>query len=39
MLIRIKTLKSNCKATLKVLNKKKVFDDDKKFYLHDKFLV
>ena len=38
MLNSIKTLKRNCKATLKVFEKK-YFDDDKKFYLHDNFFV
>ena len=33
----IKTLKRNCKATLNVILRKKMFDDDKSFYLHDKF--
>ena len=38
MLNSIKTLKRNYKATLNVVFKKIKFDDDKKFYLHGKFL-
>ena len=39
MLNSINTLKRYCKATLNVFFKKKMFDDDKKFYLQDKFFV
>ena len=39
MLISIKILKRYCKTALIVFFKKKNFDDDKKFYLHDKFFV
>ena len=39
MLNSIKTLKRYCKITLNVSLKKKKFDDDKQFYLNDKFVV
>ena len=39
MLFSIKILMRYCKATLNVFLSKKIFDDDKKFYLHDKFFV
>ena len=39
MLNSIKTFKRYCKATLNVFFKIKIFDDDKKFYLLDKFFV
>ena len=39
MLNSLKILKRRCEATLNTFLKKKVFiDDDKKFYLHAKFL-
>ena len=38
MLNSMKTLKRYCKAALNVFFKKKKIDDDKKFFLHDKFL-
>ena len=39
MLNSIKTLTRYCKTTINVFFKKNFFDDDKKFYLHDKFFV
>ena len=39
MLNSIKTLKRYCKDTLNVLFDKKIFGDDKKFHLRDKFFV
>ena len=39
MLNSIKTLKKYCKATLNEFLRKKLFDDEKKNYLHDKFFV
>ena len=37
MLNSIKTLKRYCKATLNMFFNKKIFDDDKSFYLYDRF--
>ena len=37
MLNNIKTLKRYCKATLNMFLIKKIYDDDKIFYLYDRF--
>ena len=37
MLNSIKTLRRYCKVTLNVFFNKKIFDDDKSFYLYDRF--
>ena len=39
MLFSIKILKRHCKTILNVFFKKKIFDDDKKIYLQDRFFV